>query len=608
MERGNLFFRLKKLFSTGVIVRHVGGKKLKVADTDSIQSYLSNAFRDRYSRIFSTAGMGNTWGNQYGLNMAYQTQRIMLFREYDIMDQDPIMHSALDIYADESTVHNEFGEILTVECEDEKIKEILENLFYDILNIEFNLWPWVRNICKYGDHFLFLEIGEKFGVINVTPLSVYDTIRVEGEDPSNPRYVYFQTQGLSGQREKLENYEVAHFRLLSDSNFLPYGRAMIEGARRVWKQLTLMEDAMLIHRIMRAPEKRVIKLDIGNIPPHEVEAYMQRIQDKMKKVPFQDPQTGEYNLRYNMMNILEDFYIPVRGGDSGTDITNLGGLEYNSIDDIEYLRNRLMAALKIPKAFFGYEDELNGKATLAAQDIRFARTIERIQKIVVAELTKIAIIHLYSQGFQDDNLINFNLKLTLPSTIYEQEKINLWKEKVDLARQMKELKMISENWIFREVFKFSNGEIEDMRIETVEDMKRAFRFAKIEAGESDPAKYGFPQDQPPPEDMSPMEMQGMQESNPVGRPKTGMSYGQDSHPRGRDPLGGEEQYDAIKHSGSPTRKPSRKSPLSLDHFNLAGLKSKVGEMKSKLISESAENQDKGTYLDETILEDHIKEE
>lgn len=616
-DRGNLFQRLKKLFSTGVVVRHVGGKQLKVADTDFIQSYMSNAYKDRYSRIFSSSGMGNSLSNQYGLNMAYQTQRIMLFREYDIMDNDPIINSALDIYAEECTLKNEYGEVIAVECEDENVKEILHNLFYDILNVQFNLWPWIRNMCKYGDQFLFLEINEKFGVINAQPLSIYDTIRVEGEDPENPRYVYFQTMGMNGQKVKFENYEICHMRLMSDSNFLPYGKATIEGARRTWKQLMLMEDAMLIHRIMRAPEKRVFKLDIGNIPPAEIDTYMQRIADKMKKVPFIDQNSGDYNLRYNMQNILEDFYIPVRGGDSGTEITNLGGLEFNSIEDIEYLRNRMMAALKIPKAFLGYDENVNGKGTLAAEDVRFARTIERLQDIIVAELNKIAIIHLYAQGFVDEDLVNFELKLTIPSTIYEQEKLNLWKERIQAASDASATKLISSDWIYKNVFFFSKDEMEKQREGVAEDTKRTFRFAQIEAGESDPAKYGFPQDQQPQE--QPMEgavpgaeggeappeggqQAGMGEAAGPGQPKKGAVYGQDSHPRGRDPLGLDQQYMDRRHSKEKKRIQTRKSPLSLEMMQ--GLDTKLGKSRGPVaLHETVDDKtDTGTFLDSTLIE------
>ncbi len=171
-----------------------------------------------------------------------------------------------------------------------------------------------------------------------------------------------------------------------------------------------MEDAMMIHRIMRAPEKRVFRVDIGNIPPNEVDNYMQRIINKMKKTPVIDEATGEYNLKYNMQNLTEDFFMPVRGGDSGTNIESLPGMQYETTDDIEYLKNKMLAALRVPKAFLGYEESLGSKATLAAEDVRFARTIERIQRITVSELTKIAIVHLYAQGYQDEELVNFDLE------------------------------------------------------------------------------------------------------------------------------------------------------------------------------------------------------
>ena len=213
-------------------------------------------------------------------NQTFQQQRISLFTDYESMDEDSIISSALDIYADESTIKNEFDQVLSINCQDDDVQKILHNLFYDVLNIEFNLWPWVRNMCKYGDFYLKLDITEKLGVTNAQPISTYEMVREEGTDPTNDEYVRFvhdismagQSSAASSQaKTEFENYEVAHFRMLSYTNFLPYGKSMLEGSRKVWKQLTLMEDAMLIHRIMRAPEKRVFKIDIGNIPPAEVD-------------------------------------------------------------------------------------------------------------------------------------------------------------------------------------------------------------------------------------------------------------------------------------------------------------------------------------------------
>jgi hypothetical protein len=295
-------------------------------------------------------------------------------------------------------------------------------------------------------------------------------------------------EGPSGKAE-LEFFEVAHFRMMTDSNFLPYGKSMIEPARRVWKQLILMEDAMLIHRIMRAPERRIFKIDVGNIAPNEVDAYMKKIISQVKKVPYIDPQTGEYNLKFNLQNMTEDFYLPVRGGDSGTDIESLPGLSNEGqIDDIEYLRNKEMAALKIPKAFLGYEEEIGGKATLAAEDVRFARTIERIQKIIVSELTKVALVHLYIQGFEGTDLVDFEINLTMPSIIYEQEKIELWNSKISLARDAKDTKMICDDWIYENIFNMTEDEIAIQKRGVVDDIKRVYRLQQIEDEGNDPVE------------------------------------------------------------------------------------------------------------------------
>ena len=565
MADKSLFGRLKRLFSTNVIVRNVGGRKLKVADTEFIQSKMQSHLVDRYSKLHSGLDLNNTG---YSTFAQIQAARLGLFKDYESMESDSIIASALDIYADESTMKSEYGNIIEINSDNNNIKEILHNLFYDILNIEFNLWPWVRNMCKYGDFFLFLDVKDKYGITNVVPLSAYELVRSEGEDPDNPYYTKFYLEAMENQHPYLargsnnkkiefENFQVAHFRLANDSNLLPYGKSMLESARKVWKQVTLMEDAMLIHRVMRAPEKRVFKIDIGNIPPAEVDNYMQRIINKMKKTPFIDEATGDYNLKFNIQNLTEDFFLPVRGGDSGTQIDSMPGMTYDSTEDLEYLKNRMLAALHVPKAFLGYEEGLGSKATLAAEDVRFARTIERIQRIVVSELTKIAVVHLYSQGFQDAELVNFDLNLTNPSMIYEQEKIELWSTKIGLARDMKDIPMMSNDWIYKNIFSFSDEQIKSMEKGLVDDQKQKFRFEQISVEGNDPVSsgdaVGTPSDMaaasPAPEGEAPPDSLagsifntdegGSDEGGQpgAGRPKEGAKYSQDSSARGRDPIG-----------------------------------------------------------------------
>ena len=579
MADKSLFGRLQRLFSTNVIVRNVGGKKLKIADTDKIQHIAKNNLIDRFQKLYSGYGASVTSDAVHK-----KALRLGLFKDYESMDSDGIVSSALDIYADESTMKSEYGSVLEITTDNDNIKSILQNLFYDVLNIEFNLWPWVRNMCKYGDFFLQLEINEKYGITNVAPLSAYDVARVEGLDEKNPHYVKFvleqggdQHSAYSTQKPhqmELENFEVAHFRLLSDSNFLPYGKSMIEQGRKVWKQLSLMEDAMMIHRIMRAPEKRVFQIDIGNIPPAEVDNYMQKILNKMKKTPIIDQATGEYNLKYNMQNITEDFFLPVRGGDSGTRIESLPGLSYEAVEDIEYLKNKMLAALRVPKAFLGYEESLGSKATLAAEDVRFARTIERIQRITVSELTKIAIVHLYSQGYQDADLVNFELNLTNPSTIYETEKVELWNSKTQLASSMLQDGIVSTEWIYKNVFNFTEDKIKEMDNQIVFDYKQKFRRSQIESEGNDPAKSGEAQGTPSDAQAGRTghELDDEGGSPPggwdgAGRPKEGGKYGKDSGARGRDPLGAHDKRKQYNPS------------LALAHFD--GLKQNMKKFSQK---------------------------
>ena len=559
-QKPGLFTRLTRLFSTDVIIRNVGGNQLKVVDVDNIQAYgnvKTNALIDRFTKL-----------HRYGANMPYnptmnyQTLRIQLYTDYEAMDTESIISSALDIISDEATLKNEAGEVLQIRSADENIQRILYNLFYDVLNIEFNLWMWVRNMCKYGDWYLHMEIAEKFGVYNVTPLSVYDMVREEGMDPENPSYVCFRIDpmviaagGIVSRvkdrdgKIKFENYEIAHFRLLTDANYLPYGRSYIEPARKTYKQYVLMKDAMLLHRITRAPEKRVFTVNVGNIPPNEVDGYMQKVMQKMKKTPFIDQQTGEYNLRYNMMNMMEDFYLPTRGNDTATKIDTIKGLEYNAIEDVAFLRDEMLAALKIPKAYFGFEKDLQGKATLAAEDIRFARTVERIQRIALSELYKIALVHLYVQGYDGEALTNFELQLTTPSVVYEQEKVALWKEKVDLAKSVQDTNLLPSDWIYHQIFQFSEDQYDEYRDQVIEDKKRVFRLAQIENEGNDPAKtgksYGTPHDLASlygkgraGMDVDGPVPPGYDENRPVGRPKERASIkGTQRDPLGKDPLG-----------------------------------------------------------------------
>jgi hypothetical protein len=631
MANTGLFSRLQRLFSTDVIIRNVGGDQISVMDTSNIQSngeIQTNSLIDRYNRIYST-NPSSLYGSQFNFN--YKYLRPQLYSEYDVMDQDAIIASALDIIADECTLKNDMGEVLSIRSSNENVQKILYNLFYDVLNIEFNLWAWVRQMAKYGDFFLKLEIAEKYGIYNVIPYTAFHIERLEGlnrENPSEIKYRYspdglvntssgmYSVMGQGNDQSggvMFDNYEMAHFRLIGDTNYLPYGRSYLEPARKLFKQYTLMEDAMLIHRIARAPEKRIFYVNVGSIPPNEVDAFMQKTISNMKRTPYVDKQTGDYNLKYNMQNMMEDFYIPIRGNDTTTKIDTTKGLDYDGIQDVEYLRNKLFAALKVPKAFLGYDETTEGKATLAAEDIRFARTIERIQRIIVSELNKIALVHLYSQGYRDEALTNFELSMQTPSIIFEQEKIELMKSKAELAQSLLDQKLLPTDWIYDNIFHLSEDQYDEYRGLIREDAKRSFRLDQIENEGNDPVEtgksYGTPHDlaslygkgriASDPSNLP----DGYDETQPLGRPKDSISnIGKQNSNFGKDRLGVKRMKDTDKNDSSDSRMDSNRSGLALESAKISFLKNKnifPQSYEKKLIFE--QDKDNTSLLDENQL-------
>lgn len=489
---------LRRLFSQKVIIKKMPGNRLKNLDFSRLQGD-GNFYTGKFKGVRKSGyGASNRLlRNPYATDSALaqiDAARQLMYLDYENMDSDSIIAGALDIYADECTTKSPEGNLIEIITENESVKAILHNLFYDILNIEHNLWPWTRTLCKFGDFFLYLPLAPGVGVVDGIPVHPSFMKRdeiAEDEEGQMVRFIYEGESASYFERNILKFHEVAHFRLLTDTNFLPYGKSLIEGARKVHKQLTMMEDAMLIHRIMRAPQRRIVKVDVGGIAPEDVDPAMEEIINSMKKVPYVDELTGDYNLRFNLENMLEDIYLAVRGQDSGTDISTLEGMRNEGqIEDIEYLRNRMMAYLKIPKAYLSYDEGVEGKSVLAAEDIRFARTIERIQKVITSELSKIAIVHLLMQGYSKEEATSFKLSLTSPSMIYERQKVDLMNEKINLIGNILEHKLLSRKYIYENILNLSPQEWENEEDQIITDLHKRFRHQQIEEEGNDPKTSG----------------------------------------------------------------------------------------------------------------------
>jgi len=462
-EEESLFNRLTKLFRSGPTVR----RKVK-----NYKPPLAGEQLDVFG--YGSNNVYNAALSAYGA-----FDRMSRYSDFSEMEATPEIASALDIYSEETVSVDEKGNSLHIYSDNRKIKELLENLFYDILNVEFNLSMWVRNLCKYGDFFLFIDVNPEFGVMNAYPIPIAEIEREEGFDPEDPAAVRFRW--VSRGNQVLENWQIIHFRLLGNDAFLPYGSSVLESARRIWRQLILIEDAMLVYRVIRAPERRVFYIDVGNISPEDIPTFMKAAQDSLKRNKVVDKTTGRVDLRYNPLSVDEDYFLPVRGTESGTRIDTLaGGQNTAAIEDVEYIQKKLFAALKIPRAYLGYDEEIGSKATLAQEDIRFSRAIQRIQKTVLSELNKLAIIHLYAHGFTDEDLLDFELKLSNPSSIAQQQKLELIRTKFEIAGAAPE-GITDREWIRRNVMGFNTSEIDAIEKGREEDKKRDIELEAVTA-------------------------------------------------------------------------------------------------------------------------------
>jgi len=463
-RQSTLFKKLTRLFSGPIInYRSQSGRRIRRQHLDKFSSRFRSASgqqfkRQEYNPLDTIAA--NAITNQ---------RRSERYIDFDQMEYMPEIASSMDIYADEMTTFSNLRPMLNINCSNEEIKAVLDILYRNVMNVEYNLFGWCRTMCKYGDFMLYLDIDDKHGVQSTISLPLQEMERLEGLDATNPNYVQYQwnSAGMT-----FENWQIAHFRILGNDKYSPYGTSVLEPARRIWRQLVLMEDAMMAYRIVRSSERRVFKIDVGAIPPQDVEQYMQKIVSQLKRHSIVDKDTGRVDLRYNPLSIEEDYYIPVRAG-SATDITNIaGGSNTTEIDDIKYLRDKLFSALKVPQSYLTMgEGATEDKTTLAQKDIRFARTVQRLQRTVIHELEKIGIIHLYTLGFRGDDLINFTLSLNNPSKIAELQELEHWKMKFDIAGSATE-GYFSRRWVTEHIFNMSHEEFVRCQREMYYDRKQ----------------------------------------------------------------------------------------------------------------------------------------
>ncbi len=517
--------------------------------------------RELQNKFFRTTDRG------FQKALQYEAARLPAYIDYEGMEYYPIISSALDLFMEEATTIGFNGKMLNIYSNKERIKTILEEFFYDIVNVNVNLPFWVRNTVKYGDNFVLLYGERKKGITHVKQLVNYEIERFERIQNGKP-FVKFRER-MTG--DEFNVFEIAHFRLLGDDKYLPYGSSVLNKVRRVFRQLVMAEDAMLTYRIIRAGEKKVFKIDVGNIDEDDIENYIYKVATKFKKIAQVAPNDGQIDYRFNILGNDEDYFLPVRNANTQTGIETLpGASNLDQIQDIEYLRDNLFVGLGVPKPFLSFQDAAGAGKNMAQYDIRFAKKISRIQQAIIQELNKMGMIHLYLLGYSGDDIKDFTLTLTNPSTQQDLLKSELMRDKAqtytELTRNEGGIAAMSHTNAKRIIFNMSDREIvEDLKQQKMEKViqqelqdspvviKKSGLFADIDKRYGEPiegmpaggASGGTEQGGMPPAG-------GGMGAPPMGGPEAG---GMPPAGGGAPPMGGPET------SGLPNQSPSDLPPV-----------------------------------------------
>ena len=354
-----------------------------------------------------------------------QQSDIINYNDYIAMDATfPIIKAALDIYSEEATCEGIDGQVLIINSENKKIKEELETLFFKVLKLNYNSHQYIRNTCKYGNTYCYIDCDEINGIKELIYLPNKD-VRINNYNLNEQlKYNYFGNE--------IEPWQIVHWKNIEDLETFPYGTSILKPIVETWRRVVLMREALIIYRITRAPSRYLFKIDVTGLEQEEAERFVNDVQKNTSKQPLIDYKTGTINYAYNSLGIEENVYVPV-DENSQTNVESLeGASNLDQVEDYKIIKDDLFAGLKIPKAWLTFEENLNSKSTLAGEDARFSRTTMKIQRQYIEGLTHLAIVHLYLKGYTEEELEDFEIKMFHPNTGLKQEQIELMKSKIDL--------------------------------------------------------------------------------------------------------------------------------------------------------------------------------
>lgn len=534
----------------------------------------------------------------------------LMYRDAELMDDFPEIGTALDIVSEEVCNVPDSGFMVNITSKSERVKSVLQDLFVNRLSINTILPMICRATCKYGNQFMLLNIDAENGVTGWKQLPVNEIERYENgmDNPYISAYTNLNNIDIDkedstkfvwvGQNQYIpyRNWQIAHFRLLYDGRFLPYGVSFLNKARRHFRMLSMMEDMMLIYRLERSIERRVFKINVGAIDDADVPAYVQQIADNFKRTPIIDPLTGQLDLKKNLLNVSEDFFIPTRDDNAPNPIETLTAAQnLTAMDDIKFVQNKVLTALRLPKQFLNFEEATGDGKNLSLLDVRFSKTVNRIQQMLLMELTKIAIIHLYLLGFIDD-LTNFSLSMNNPSSQAEMLELENMSKKVMTAKDATTdagsgIPLMSMTRAWKTIMKWSDKDIKDnleeMRLEralaaelekTAQIIKRTGLFDSVDNiyGEPD-AEYS--------ENAMNNEEGGGMNGGGGGAAMGGMDFSEDN---GDIETGNEGEIDmdtAVEQEGDTNEAPTDTNSTNLGEMFTRAMDNKINK-KKKILKEN----------------------
>ena len=462
-----LFKRLTRMLSGPIVnYRTQVARQEKRADLDKYRY----RFRSMSGQEFKRHDSNMSQNFNLFTSAAFRNQnRAERYIDFEQMEYMPEIASALDIYADEMTTSNEYDRLLNIDCLNHEIKTILESLFYDVLNVEFNCFGWARSMCKYGDFFLYLDIDERLGIQSTVGLPTHEIERLEGEDKTNPKYIQFQwnSGGLT-----FENFQIGHFRILGNDKYAPYGTSILEASRRIWRQLSLLEDAMMAYRVVRSPERRIFYIDVGNLPKTKAEQYIRSLMQRYRNKLVYDVSTGEIRDDKKHMSMLEDYWLPRREGGKGAEISTLdGGQNLGEMDDVEYFQKKVYQALNVPLSRMETEDQFSlGRATEITRDeLKFQRFVDRLRnKFNGLFLTLLKTQCLLKGIMSEEEWVelepDINFDYVSDNHFSELKEYEILSERMNVLGEVDEYigKYFSVDWVRRHILRQGDEEIDEM--------------------------------------------------------------------------------------------------------------------------------------------------